>query len=103
MGLVARLRSGGHILYLTLLILATSGGAYWLGFHNAATVTQLCMATNDLRHRQILLWQYVIASIPAPAHELPVAKHERLLADHELIIYVEHVFAAQVCRPRSGP
>jgi len=83
----AWLRTRAHIVYLTVLILVTSGGAYWLGFHNAATVTQLCMATNDLRHRQILLWQYVIASIPAPA----------------LIIYVEHVFAAQVCRPRSGP
>ena len=51
MDLVTWARGRGHIIYLTLLILATTGGAYWLGFHNAATTIQLCQAVNDNRHR----------------------------------------------------
>ena len=100
MGLVARLRSGGHILYLTLLILATSGGAYWLGFHNAATTTQLCQAINGNRHRQVILWQYIITAVPVPPREGPAARRERLFSDRQLMGSVERIFAPQNCAIR---
>jgi len=97
MGLVARLRSGGHILYLTLLILATSGGAYWLGFHNAATTTQLCQAINGNRHRQVILWEYLITAF-LPAHETPGARQQRLRADATLMVTVNRIFAPSNCQ-----
>jgi len=95
--MVTRLRGRGHIAYLTVLILATSGGAYYLGFHNAATTTQLCQAINGNRHRQVILWQYLIAAFP-PAHETPEARRQRLRADHTLIIAVDRIFAPSNCQ-----
>jgi len=91
------LRARGHIVYLTVLILVTTGGAYWLGFHNAATVAELCQQGNDLRHRQVVLWQYLITAFP-PAHETPEARRQRLRADHTLIIAVDRIFAPSNCQ-----
>ena len=97
MELVNRLAGRGHIIYLTLLILATTGGAYWLGFHNAATTIQLCQAVNDNRHRQVILWQYLITAFP-PAHETPEARRMRLLADAQLMVTVDRIFAPANCQ-----
>ena len=95
--MVTRLRGRGHIAYLTVLILATSGGAYYLGFHNAATTTQLCQAINGNRHQQVILWQYLISASP-PAHETPEARRMRLLADAQLMVTVDRIFAPSNCQ-----
>ena len=92
-----RLAGRGHIVYLTVLILLTSSGAYWLGFHNAATTTQLCQAINGNRHRQVILWQYLITAFP-PAHETPEARRMRLLADAQLMVTVDRIFAPSNCQ-----
>ena len=97
MDLVTWARGRGHIIYLTLLILATTGGAYWLGFHNAATTIQLCHAINGNRHRQVVLWQYLITAFP-PAHETPEARRMRLLADAQLMVTVDRIFAPANCQ-----
>ena len=93
-----RLAGRGHIVYLTVLILLTSSGAYWLGFHNAATTTQLCQAINGNRHRQVILWQYIITAYPAPAGETPEARRMRLLADAQLMVTVDRIFAPANCQ-----
>ena len=97
MDLVTWARGRGHIIYLTLLILATTGGAYWLGFHNAATTTQLCQAINGNRHRQVILWEYLITAFP-PAHETPGARQQRLRADVTLMVTVNRIFAPSNCQ-----
>ena len=94
------LRARGHIVYLTVLILVTTGGAYWLGFHNAATVAELCQQGNDLRHRQVVLWQYLITAVPPPPQETPEERRQRLLADSQLMGSVERIFAPQNCAIR---
>ena len=97
MELVNRLAGRGHIIYLTLLILLTSSGAYYLGFHNAATTTQLCQAINGNRHRQVILWEYLITAFP-PAHETPEARRQRLRADAALMVTVDRIFAPANCQ-----
>jgi hypothetical protein len=96
MELVNRLAGRGHIIYLTLLILLTSSGAYYLGFHNAATTTQLCQAINGNRHRQVILWEYLITAFP-PAHETAAARRQRLRADATLMVTVDRIFAPSGC------
>ena len=105
MGLVARLRSGGHILYLTLLILATSGGAYWLGFHNAATTAQLCQAGNEARAQQIGLWEYILSLSHPPPGETPAQRAQRTAVLAKFDAHLHRVFAARDCaapRQRQG-
>jgi hypothetical protein len=94
---VNQLRGRGHVIYLTLLILLTSSGAYYLGFHNAATTTQLCTAINGNRHRQVILWQYLITAFP-PAHETSAARQQRLRADATLMVTVNRIFAPSDCQ-----
>ena len=94
----AWLRTRAHIVYLTVLILVTSGGAYWLGFHNAATTTQLCQAINGNRHRQVILWQYIITAYPAPAGETPEERRQRNLAEVQLMFTVDRIFAPSNCQ-----
>jgi hypothetical protein len=96
--MVTRLRGRGHIAYLTVLILATSGGAYYLGFHNAATTTQLCQAINGNRHRQVILWQYLVTAAPLPPHESAEARRQRILAEQALMVTVDRIFAPSNCQ-----
>ena len=96
--MVTRLRGRGHIAYLTVLILATSGGAYYLGFHNAATTTQLCQAINGNRHRQVILWQYLVTAAPLPPHESAEARRQRILAEQALMVTVDRIFAPANCQ-----
>ena len=98
MDLVTWARGRGHIIYLTLLILATTGGAYWLGFHNAATTIQLCQAVNDNRHRQVILWQYLVTAAPLPPHESAEARRQRILAEQALMVTVDRIFAPSNCQ-----
>jgi len=104
--MVTWLRRYGAIAYLTVLVLAATGGSYWLTFHNAATIAQLCQAVNDQRHRQIVLWQTIITAAPAPDRETAVARRERLMFDQALMLSVERIFAPQNCQdriPQNGP
>jgi len=94
----AWLRTRAHIVYLTVLILVTSGGAYWLGFHNAATTTQLCQAINGNRHRQVILWQYLVTAAPLPPHESAEARRQRILAEQALMVTVDRIFAPSNCQ-----
>jgi hypothetical protein len=64
---------------------------------NAANITQLCQAINGNRHRQIILWQYLITAFP-PAHETPSARQERLRADRTLMVTVDRIFAPSNCQ-----
>ena len=112
MDLVTRLRralpmthgAAVSVIFLTALIVTLTGAGYALSLtaihraaHNAATITQLCQAINGNRHRQVILWQYLIAAFP-PAHETPEARRQRLRADHTLIIAVDRIFAPSSCQ-----
>ena len=99
-------RQWAGLIYLTILVVCVTGGAYWLAFHNAATVAQLCQAVNDQRHREIVLWQTVISAVPPPPRETPAARRDRLLFDQSLMVSVERIFAAENCQariPQNGP
>ena len=112
MGLVARLRrvlpmthgAAVSVIFLTALIVTLTGAGYALSLtaihraaRNAATITQLCQAINGNRHRQVVLWQYLITAFP-PAHETPSARQERLRADRTLMVTVDRIFAPSNCQ-----
>ena len=112
MGLVTRLRrvlpmthgAAVSVIFLTALIITIAAASYALSLtaihraaHNAATITQLCQAINGNRHRQVILWEYLITAF-LPAHETPGARQQRLRADATLMVTVNRIFAPSNCQ-----
>ena len=96
--MMAWVRKHGGAIYLTCLVLAGTGGAYWLAIHNAASVTQLCQAGNEARAEQIQLWQFVVHISKSAPHQ--AAQHARAVRAFEA--YRHHVFRPSNCQSISG-
>ena len=113
MDLVTRLRralpmthgAAVSVIFLTALIVTLTGAGYALSLtaihraaHNAATITQLCQAINGNRHRQVILWQYLVTAAPLPPHESAEARRQRILAEQALMVTVDRIFAPSNCQ-----
>jgi hypothetical protein len=93
------------VVFLTVLIVTLTSAGYALSLtaihraaRNAATITQLCQAINGNRHRQVILWQYLVAAAPLPPHESAEARRQRLLAEQALMVTVDRIFAPSSCQ-----
>ena len=92
------------VLFVVMIVL--TGASYVLtsraitkAGHNAASIQQLCVTSNEFRAEQIGLWEFVINLSKPPAHETPAQKQIR---EHGLKVfeaYLHHVFAPRVCDP----
>jgi hypothetical protein len=96
--------------YLTVIIvsvfavsLLTSSYAAHRASVNSVSIVQLCKSIDAQRARQVILWEHLIAIEPAPPHETPQARAQRLRFTSAFLAYVERVFAPADCRHPTAP
>ena len=99
-------RQWAGLIYLTILVAGVTGGAYWLAFHNAATIAELCQAGNNARADQLRLWEYVIHSTRPPPGETLPQRAQRIRSQAAFDDYLRRVLAPRNCAqriPEHGP